>query len=168
MIAIGYETSVTPLQLIRAASSLASGGLLMQPLLVKAISDNDGRILEAAAPAIVRRVVSPGTARSVLEMMRNVVRSGTGQQAELAGIAVGGKTGTAYVSKAGGGGYSKTRYTTSFIGFLPYTQSNLAILVVIQEPEGDFQGGTLAAPVFRKIARENAIRFFGLPLSIPE
>jgi cell division protein FtsI/penicillin-binding protein 2 len=158
MISIGYEISVTPLQLIRAASALATDGLLMQPLLVKAVSDHEGRILEASAPAVVRRVMRPDTAREILTMLRATVTEGTGKQASLPDVDVGGKTGTAHIARTGGGGYQRSRYTASFIGFLPYRQSNLVILVVIQEPGIiDHSGGTLAAPVFRRIARRTML-----------
>jgi cell division protein FtsI/penicillin-binding protein 2 len=158
MISIGYECSVTPLQLIRAASSLASDGLLMQPLLVKAISDHEGRIIEASSPVIVRRIMRPDTARAILSMLRKTVTEGTARQAALPDVRVGGKTGTAHIAREGGGGYHTTRYIASFIGYLPYQQSNLVILVVMQEPSvGEHMGGTLAAPVFRRIARRTML-----------
>jgi len=158
MVSIGYEISVTPLQLIRAAGSLASEGLLMQPLLVKAITDPEGHIMEASSPAVVRRVMQPATARTLLSMLRRTVTEGTAKTAALPDIEVGGKTGTAHIAREDGGGYSPTRYTASFIGYLPYKQSNLVILVIIQEPKiGEHMGGTLAAPVFRRIARRTMI-----------
>ncbi|HPH03967.1 MAG TPA: penicillin-binding protein 2 [Spirochaetota bacterium] len=157
MLSIGYECSVTPLQLVRAASALATGGVLMQPVLVKAVTDHDGHILEASAPAVVRRVLKPSTTTRIMAMLRNVVVAGTGIQANLGELEAGGKTGTAYVAKAGGGGYYKTRYTASFMGFLPWKNSNLAILVMIYEPRGQYEGGTLAAPVFRRIARRTLL-----------
>ncbi|MDR2733415.1 MAG: penicillin-binding protein 2 [Spirochaetota bacterium] len=158
MVSIGYEISVTPLQLIRAAASLASEGLLMQPLLVKAITDHEGRILEASSPAVVRRVMRPATARTLLAMLRRAVTEGTARTAALPDIDVGGKTGTAHIAREDGSGYSPTRYTASFIGYLPYQQSNLVILIIIQEPKiGEHMGGTLAAPVFRRIARRTMI-----------
>jgi len=158
MVSIGYEISVTPLQLIRAAASLASEGLLMQPVLVKAMTDHEGHIMEASTPSVVRRVIQPATARALLSMLRRTVTEGTAKTAALPDIEVGGKTGTAHIAREDGGGYSPTRYTASFIGYLPYRQSNLVILVIIQEPKiGEHMGGTLAAPVFRRIARRTMI-----------
>lgn len=156
MISIGYECSVTPLQLVRAASALATGGILMQPILIKAVTDQEGHILEASAPLVVRRVLKPASAATIMACLRNVVVAGTGVQANLNELEAGGKTGTAYVAKSGGGGYT-TRYSASFMGFLPWKNSNLAILVMIYEPKGQFEGGTLAAPVFKRIAHRTLL-----------
>src|SRR5262249_61343792 len=94
-IAIGHEVTVTPLQLALAYASIANGGVLMQPMLVRAIHDADGRELRRATPQPSHRVFSEATAATLLDMLRAVVDSGTATSARLADLAIARKTGTA-------------------------------------------------------------------------
>lgn len=153
MVSIGYEISVTPLQLVRAVGCLATGGLLMRPHIVRAVSDWRGRLVRTASPRAERRVFSQETARDVARMLRRAVQDyGTGRAADLPGYQVGGKTGTANIARADGKGYYEDRYNASFVGLIPYLKSRLVILVVIRQPRMAHTGGMAAAPVFRRIA----------------
>jgi cell division protein FtsI/penicillin-binding protein 2 len=162
-IPIGQEMMVTPLQLLVALSSLASGGVLMRPRLVQRVTDALGNTLEVFPPSPVRRVVSEKTARLVLSMMEKVVTEGTGKKAQVVGYRIAGKTGTG--QKAGQGGrYIPGAYYSSFAGFFPLPDPRFGVLVVLDEPQGEYYGGDIAAPVFQEVA-ERILRYRGV---IPE
>ena len=153
-IAFGYGVSVSAIQLITAVSAIANDGVLMKPYLVQAITDQSGAPLKQFQPQTVRRVLARKTARTVKVIMKTVTtKGGTGVNASLDGYTVGGKTGTARKLDKNGT-YSNNRHMASFVGFTPADNPKLAILVVIDEPKGKYYGGTVAAPVFRRIARE--------------
>lgn len=153
-IAFGYGVSVSALQLIAAASAIANDGILMKPYLVQAITDESGQPLKQFQPQPVRRVITQQTAHTIKAIMKTVITSGgTGTNAALENYTVCGKTGTTRkLDKSGT--YSDSRHIATFVGFTPADKPQLAILVVIDEPQGQYYGGTVAAPVFRKIARE--------------
>ena len=161
-IAFGQGISVSALQLVTAASAIANGGTLMRPYLVRAVTDSRGRPVQTFAPTALHRVISAGTAAAVSRMMEAAVSQGsTGTNAQMAGYQVCGKTGTAQkIDKTGG--YARDRYIASFLGFVPVQRPALAILVVVNEPQESHYGGTVAAPVFRKIAHE-ALDYLGVP-----
>ncbi len=149
--AYGYGLSMTPLQLAQAYAVLAGDGLHRPISLVR---------LEK--PPIARRVVSPETARSVVEMLEQVVTAeGTGLKARVTGYRVAGKTGTA--RKVAAGGYSQDRHTAVFSGIAPATAPRLVIVVVVDEPKGAaFYGGDVSAPVFSAVAA-GALRILAVP-----
>lgn len=153
-IAFGYGVSVSAIQLITAASAIANDGVLMKPYFVQAITDLSGQPLKQFQPQAVRRVLSEQTARTIKTIMKTVISTGgTGVNAALENYTVCGKTGT--TRKLGESGtYSNTKHIASFVGFTPAEKPQLSILVVIDEPQGQYYGGTVAAPVFRRIARE--------------
>ncbi len=152
-IAFGQGISVTALQLLSAAAALANNGLLMQPHIVKAIVDPNGRPVKTFAPRPLRQVVSTRTARTVRRIMKTVItKGGTGTLAALEGYSVCGKTGTA--QKVDRNGYADGRYVASFVGFAPVEKPRIAVLVVIDEPKKEHYGGTVAAPAFRRIVSE--------------
>jgi len=153
-IAFGYGVSVSAIQLITAASAIANNGILMKPYFVQAITGQNNQPLKQFQPQKVRGAISEKTARTVRAIMKTVItKGGTGVNAALEGYTVGGKTGTARkLDKSGT--YSNTRHIASFVGFTPAENPKLAILVVIDEPNEKHYGGTVAAPVFRRIARE--------------
>jgi cell division protein FtsI (penicillin-binding protein 3) len=161
-IAFGYGVSVSAMQLITAASAIANDGILMKPYFVKAITDQSGQTLKQFQPQTVRRVISENTAQTLRNIMKTVItKGGTGINAALDGYSVGGKTGTA--RKLGDDGvYLDNKHIASFVGFTPAENPKLAILVVIDEPKGKYYGGTVAAPVFRRIARE-ALNYLNIP-----
>ncbi len=154
-ISFGQGIAVTTLQLASAVSVIANGGYLMKPRIVKNIKSPDGKIIEKTEPIIRRKVISPGTARKVTEMMKLVTgEGGTGKLSSFDGFKVAGKTGTAQKADLKKGGYEKGKYIASFVGFVPADDPMLAIVVTIDEPEGSFAGGVIAAPVFKEIAKQ--------------
>ena len=160
-LAIGQEIAVTPLQLLTAVSAIANEGWLMRPFLVREISDHQGRSVWEHVPHIRRRPISAETAKTVTDLLVNVVERGTGQRAAVPGYRVAGKTGTAQKVDPETGTYSSTKCVGSFVGFVPAEDPQLAILVVIDEPQGPAWGGVVAAPVFRQVA-EQALRYLSV------
>ncbi len=158
-ISIGQGIAVTPLQLTTAAAAVANGGYLLQPRLVKEIRDNERGLVEKIEPRVVRQVISQETARELALILEGVVSKGTGRNAYIPGFRVGGKTGTA--QKAGKGGYQPGKYVASFIGLAPVNDPRLVTLVVIDEPQGVYYGGQLAAPIFRKVM-EDSLHYLGV------
>ena len=153
-IAFGQGISVSALQLAAATAAIANGGILMKPYLVQAVTDSQGRLIKKVEPIPVRRVVSAETARTVRRILHTVVtEGGTGEKAAVEGYTVGGKTGTAQKVEPTGG-YSDTKYIASFLGFLPVENPEAVILVVVDEPQKQHYGGTVAAPAFKQIAEQ--------------
>ncbi|HEX7088599.1 MAG TPA: penicillin-binding transpeptidase domain-containing protein [Longimicrobiales bacterium] len=146
-LAMGYEISVTPLQMVMAYGALANGGVLMEPRLVREVRSRDGRVRAEYAPRAVRRVVSREVARAVAEALAEVVEEGTGHEASLGTFQVAGKTGTA--RRVSAGRYEPGAYTASFAGFFPADDPQLVVLVKLDRPRGDYYGGLTAAPVTR-------------------
>jgi cell division protein FtsI (penicillin-binding protein 3) len=148
-LAMGYELAVTPLQLAAAYGTFATGGVLLEPTLVREARDADGRVRWRHGVRPVRRVLSAETAEQLAHMLLGVVEEGTGQRAALGTYALAGKTGTA--RRAVQGRYEEGRYTASFVGLFPAVDPQLVLLVKIDDPEGEYFGGTTAAPVVRTI-----------------
>jgi cell division protein FtsI/penicillin-binding protein 2 len=146
--AMGYEVSATFLQMMLAYAAVANGGILLKPVICERV-DGKGPVAADTGYKPVRSVISEETARRLRRMMKEVVEAGTGKQAAVPGIPVAGKTGTS--RKSEGGGYSKLRHWSSFIGFLPVEEPVLLCGVVVDEPTGGTGGGAAAAPAFRKI-----------------
>jgi cell division protein FtsI (penicillin-binding protein 3) len=163
-IAIGQEVGVTPLQIIRAVATVATGGMRIEPRIVEQVVDENGKVVYQPPRRAPVRVMSEKTAAVLNEILKNVVTRGTGKEAALAEHVVAGKTGTA--QKAGRGGYYPDRYVGSFVGYVPADRPRLAILVVIDDPRGEHYGGVVAAPAFREIA-EATLRYLGVAPSIP-
>ena len=147
-LAIGYEISVTPLQMVMAYGALANGGRLMQPRLVKEIRGADGEVLERFGPRVVRRVVDERVTRSLGRVLVDVVESGSGTKARLGTFRVAGKSGTAKAYSPDGG-YTAGNYYSSFVGYFPAEDPQLVILVKLESPQGEYYGGAVAAPVTR-------------------
>jgi cell division protein FtsI (penicillin-binding protein 3) len=145
-LAIGYEISVTPIQMAMAYGALANGGKLMQPILVKELRDSEGRITHRSEPRVVRQVIPPELAQEISGVLKNVVDDGTGTQAQLATFTVAGKSGT---SRAyGATGYEGGHYA-SFVCYFPVEDPKLVIFVKLDRPTGSYYGGATAAPVTR-------------------
>ncbi len=154
-ISFGQGVSATALQLTTAVSAVANGGLLMRPYLVEKISDENGVELEQVQPQVRRRVISPETAAAVTRMMEGVTgEGGTGMSAAVEGYRVAGKTGTAQKVDPLTRGYSASKRTASFVGFVPADNPRLTILVVVDEPKTSPYGGVVAAPAFGAIAQQ--------------
>ncbi len=154
-ISFGQEVAVTPIQLISGVSAIANGGYLIRPKLVKALLRN-GKEMKVIKTEIRHRVISERTAKAVIDMMVGVVRDGTGKRASIPGFTVAGKTGTAQKIDPVTKTYSGDKYLSSFVGFFPANKPRLAILVMVDEPEGMAWGGVVAAPVFSEIAVRSA------------
>lgn len=152
-ISFGQGVSASAIQLAAAASAIANGGILMKPYLVQQIIDDNGREMQRFEPQQVRRVISGETAARVTRMLESVTSDGgTGSNAAVDGFRVAGKTGTAQKVDPVTHGYSGTKRTASFIGFIPADKPRLTILVVVDEPKTSPYGGVVAAPAFREIA----------------
>jgi cell division protein FtsI (penicillin-binding protein 3) len=153
-LAMGYEMAVTPLQLAVAYGSIANGGELLEPSLVKEIRDLDGKVVYANARRVVRRVLTPQGSAELRRLLTGVVDSGTATDAELSTFAVGGKSGT--VRGMSRGRYVAGSYTASFVGLFPADNPQYVILVKLDNPKGAYYGGKTAAPV-SKVVLEAAI-----------
>ena len=145
---IGHGIAVTPIQMARAYSAIANGGVLVTPHLIDRV---DGQEVAATKK---RRIVSRAVSRQMLTMLRGVVLEGTGTEAAIPGYTVAGKTGTAAKIESNGR-YSTSRYVASFVGLVPATKPRLVIMVMVDEPRGNIYGGVVAAPAFKEIARFN-------------
>lgn len=150
-ITIGQEISVTALQLVQAFGSIANGGTLMAPRIVKAIVGPDGRLEQEKPPLPIRRVISPETASTVRRILAGVVEGGTGRRAHIEGYAIGGKTGTAQQVAKNGKGYDPNSNLVSFIGFLPADNPELLCLIAVTNPRKGRWGGSIAAPAFKRV-----------------
>jgi cell division protein FtsI (penicillin-binding protein 3) len=157
-VSMGYQVGVTAVQMAAAVSSIANGGTLYEPRVVRAVI-KDGKRVEVAHKAI-RRTVSEATAAELTTMMEQVVERGTAKAARMDGFTIAGKTGTA--QKLIDGRYSRSEYNASFVGFIPSRKPALTIIVVIDSPHGNgYYGGTVAAPIFKRIAQES-LRHLGI------
>jgi cell division protein FtsI (penicillin-binding protein 3) len=159
-LSIGYEISITAVQMLQAISTVANRGIVTAPRIVRKIQTSSGERQDT--PVQLRRVISEETAQTLSRILQNVVIRGTGVKAQLDGYSVAGKTGTAQKFDPSIGRYSTKIHTASFVGFVPVDDPVLAIVVVIDEPEGDFYGGDVAAPVFREIAAQS-LRYLRVP-----
>jgi cell division protein FtsI (penicillin-binding protein 3) len=152
---IGQGLSVTPLQMAAGYSAIASDGVLRTPQLVL---EEDGEPVE---PGPSERVISRSNAEKLREMLEGVLEAGgTASAVELPGYTLAGKTGTA--QKVVDGVYSDTEFVASFVGFAPAENPQLLVTVVVDNPKGDYYGGTVAAPAFGEIARF-ALPYLGIP-----
>ncbi|MDP8261516.1 MAG: penicillin-binding protein 2 [Candidatus Kappaea frigidicola] len=152
-IPIGQEIAVTALQMITSIAVIANDGYLVQPHLVRHISDNSGNIVKEFNYPVKYRVISQKISKNVREIMQAVVETGTGKRARIKGYVVCGKTGTAQKIEPTGG-YSHSKFMATFGGFILSDDINLAIIVVLDEPRPVYYGGTVSAPVFKNVAEE--------------
>jgi cell division protein FtsI (penicillin-binding protein 3) len=157
---IGHGIAITPVQMAAAYGTVANDGVRMQPHLVDRFGSK-GRPTVVAQRILTRRV-----ARQVRKMMEDVVIEGTGQEAQLPGYTVAGKTGTA-AKPDPGGGYSDTKYVASFVGMVPATNPQVVILVTVDEPAASIWGGVVAAPAFQQIARFD-LQYLEIPPDAPQ
>ena len=155
--AIGYGVSVTPLQLVTAYSALANGGKLMKPYVVAERRSVRGRTLWRNEPDSIRRVMKPQTAERLRPAFEQAVQTGTATEAQIEGLSVAGKTGTAL--QVTDGHYTKQQARASFVGFFPADDPEVTLLVIVGEPETSIYGGAVAAPIFRRVARRWAGTF---------
>lgn len=155
-IAFGQGISITGIQLITALCSIANGGTLMRPFIVREIVDNEGNVRVENHPEVVRRVITAKTAKRMAQMLMGVVSAedGTGKKARIENVSVAGKTGTAQKFDFSRHIYSSERVRTAFMGFSPVEDPRVAMLVVLDEPKRDKWGGMASAPVFKTIGEQ--------------
>ncbi|MDA0708994.1 MAG: penicillin-binding transpeptidase domain-containing protein [bacterium] len=149
-LAIGQEVAATALQVAAAYSAIANGGQLMTPTIFKRSERNGVTTLENA-PRPIRQVISPETAATLTSILEGVVSHGTGENAQVPGYRVAGKTGTAQQIKEGESGYDPDRYVSSFVGFLPAERPELLCLIAIDKPKDTHFASEVAAPAFSRI-----------------
>ncbi|HKP05503.1 MAG TPA: penicillin-binding protein 2 [Chthoniobacterales bacterium] len=164
-IPMGHEVGVTPLQMTVAMATIANGGKLVTPRIVKSITTEEGKTVSVFSPVVLRQVISPETAAQVGNALRGVVSDrGTAAAAAVPGFSISGKTGTAQKVDPKGG-YEHGKYVVSFSGYLPSEHPEFVGLVVLDDahttnPELNY-GGLVAAPIFARIA-EKAARYLDL------
>lgn len=147
-LSMGYELSVTPIQMAMAFGALANGGALMEPVLIQEVRDEEGRTIDRSAPRLVRRVVSSEIADLITPVLVDVVEAGTGTLARMASFLVAGKSGTARATGVGGQ-YEDGAYNASFGAYFPAEDPQLLLFVKLDRPEGTYYGGATAAPITR-------------------
>jgi cell division protein FtsI/penicillin-binding protein 2 len=164
-IPMGHEVGVTPLQMIEAMATVANGGQMVAPRIVKSIVDEQGKVMSRLEPMVVRRVLSEETAAKLALALRGVVSDrGTAVEAAVPGFTISGKTGTAQKVDPKGG-YESGKEVVSFTGFLPSEHPAFVGLVVLDDAknltEEENYGGKVAGPIFARVA-EKAARYLDL------
>lgn len=158
----GQRFRITPLQMITAVSAVANDGVLMQPRIVKEITNTDTGAVTTIEPTSVRQVISKETAATLMDMLETVVQEGTGKQAQVKGYSVAGKTGTSEPDVEGG------NYVASFAGISPTESPEVVVLVTLYGPkDGSHHGSTTAAPVVAQILKE-ILPYLGIPSDMSE
>ena len=159
--AFGQGFTLTQLNMLNVICSLANGGNLMQPRIVKEIQDQEGNVVQANDPVVIKQVFSKETCEKVLDMMESVVSEGTGKNGKVTGYYIAGKTSTAEQGR----GENKT-YTASFVALAPADDPQIAIILNVVNPRGKqgHQGGAVAAPVVSNILAE-VLEYLEVPKS---
>lgn len=152
-IAMGYEFTLTPIQLAAAYAAIANEGILLTPTLVREVHDLGGRVSYRHRPEPVRRAIPPEVAKTLIGYLTAVVeQGGTAEAAQLANYVLAGKTGTAV--RHDGSSYQKGHYTASFASIFPANDPQLVVVVKIDDPKKGQYGGQTAAPVTRTMLQE--------------
>ncbi len=167
-LSIGQEIGVTPLQVLRAYSAIANGGIMVKPYVISEIISPSGEVVQSFSRRAEGRVISVSTAEKIKDILKTVVEEGgTARKAYISGNLVAGKTGTAQMTDPDTGRYSEDNFISSFVGFVPADNPRLALIVVVYEPKGATYGGTVAAPVFKKII-EHTLTYLDIPMEKEE
>jgi cell division protein FtsI/penicillin-binding protein 2 len=154
---IGQGLAVTPMQMATAYAAIANGGILRPPRVVQAV----GRKPTAVPKG--KRILRQKTAHDLRDMLEGVIDpNGTASAAQIEGYKLAGKTGTAEKPDPISGGYSKVNFVASFVGFAPANDPQLLVTVMVDEPEGDYYGGSVAAPAWREIT-SFALNYLKIP-----
>ncbi len=148
----GYGVTVTPIQLAAAYCAVVNGGILYQPEIVLKEFKINGDLVFRQSPIKVRRVISEETSKRMRQLLIDVVKNGTGVNAQLNSVTVGGKTGTS--QKLIDGKYSKQDYNSSFVGFFPAEDPKIVCLILVNAPSIGRYGGSVAAPMFKEVAEK--------------
>jgi cell division protein FtsI (penicillin-binding protein 3) len=167
-ISMGQEVGVTPMQLVTAVSAIANGGTLYKPQVVAEMRRGDQLLAlnGPLAPGEPKEIIRPETAATLRRLMEGVILNGTGPLARLDGWTAAGKTGSAQKIDPSTGRYSPTQLIASFTGFAPINDPAVTILVSLDSPVGQHEGGQVAAPVFKRIA-EQVLPYLDVPRDVP-
>lgn len=152
----GQSFQITPLQLLRAASAIVNGGYLITPHFGKGIADEEGTIIENFQYERGEQVISQETSETMKKILESVVSEGTGSKAYIPGYRIGGKTATSEKLPRRSG-----KYIASFMSFAPAENPQVMALVLIDEPQGVYYGGTVAGPVMQELLR-NILPYLGI------
>ena len=152
----GQSVRLSPIQIITATCAIANGGKLMQPYIVDSIVNSEGSVISKTEPTVKRQVISESTAATVRQMMEAVVEGGTGKNAYIAGYRVAGKTATSekldLKTEKGEEASTQMKYVASFVCFAPADDPEVAVLVGVDDPPGEYRGGgVIAAPIAREV-----------------
>ena len=158
---IGQSIAVTPLQLITAMSGIANKGQLLKPHIIKEIKNEDDSVFKQFQAESVNQVITTEKAQELTMMLEKVVSEGGGKLAAVKGYRIAGKTGTAEKLNDNGIGYKAGHYIASFCGFAPVENPQLAVLVVLDDPDGKYYGGEIAAPIAGGIF-EQVLRYLNI------
>lgn len=153
MISFGQGIGVTPIQLLAAISAIANDGVYIRPRLVKKIERNDASFIKVLSSP-KKRILDSHIAEKVKKYMENVVLKGTGRGIKLKNFSIAGKTGTAQKVIPGRLGYVKGHYVSSFVAFAPVEDPKISILVIFDDPKGEYWGATVAGPVLKNIMKK--------------
>lgn len=152
----GQSFQITPLQLLRAASAIVNGGRLITPHFALGIADEEGNLVDSFAYEEGEQIISEETSETMKKILESVVAEGTGSKAYLPGYRIGGKTATSEKLPRRSG-----KYIASFMSFAPAENPQVMALVLIDEPQGVYYGGTVAGPVMQELLK-NALPYLGI------
>lgn len=158
----GQSFQITPLQLLRAASAIINGGTLITPHFAVKTVNEDGETTKVFEYERVENAVSKETSALMKQLLESVVSEGGGKRCYIEGYRIGGKTATSQKLPRGSG-----KYIASFIGFAPADNPQVIAMCIIDEPEGIYYGGTIAAPVIREVF-ENILPYLGIEQEVVE
>lgn len=161
-ISFGQGIAVTQMQLLNAYGAIANGGRLMRPYIVKKIVNHENMTVYEAQPTVLSEPVSAQTARKLSRILEGVVDEGTGKLVKSLEYRIAGKTGTAQKIDPITRAYSDNKYWASFVGFAPVENPRLAVIVAIDEPQGNYYGGVVAAPAFKNIMMQS-LQYLSVP-----
>lgn len=165
-IPMGHEVTTTAIQLTAAFNAIANGGYLVWPRIVREVQDGFQEPVKSVKSVMRRKVLEPETAEKMRSILTGVVERGTGTLAKVKGYHAAGKTGTGQKIEPDGT-YSHSRFTASFIGFVPAEDPKLTICVIVDEPRPYYYGGVVSAPIFKEIAVQS-LRYLGTPAHAAE
>jgi len=149
----GYESKMTPLQILAFYNAVANGGKMMKPFFVRSVV-NKGDVVKEMGPEVLNSsIATHSTIKKAQKMLEGVCENGTGKAMKSKIIRIAGKTGTAQIS-SGQGGYGKGLYLASFVGYFPAEDPVFSMIVTVNKPQGAYYGGAVAMPVFREVAEK--------------
>jgi cell division protein FtsI/penicillin-binding protein 2 len=149
---MGYEVAVTPIQLALAYATIANGGKLLAPQIMRQIGENVKNPGEVK-PRVIRQVLTAATSKTMRDLLEQVVNRGTGKNAAVEGLRICGKTGTAHKYAVDSRGYSANEYLSSFVGFFPAEKPEILLCVMLDNPRTTYWGSEVAAPTFKRIVQ---------------